>query len=106
MENKVNVRYTTPTRYDKAEYGSICKVMNENDTYTIYVQTSHDHDPSLGEHSNWVKIKDIFETIFNDYAQIPQFIHCCLEIMDCIPKDKPPLIAELVEILIMHRNKK
>ena len=100
MEKNANIRYSLPTRYDKAEYGSICKVVSDNDTYILYVQTSNDN-----EHSNWVKISEILEKTFETYSQIPQFIFCCLEVIASTKQNKPQLLKDLIDIIFINLPK-
>lgn len=97
MGNNMNIRYTAPTRYDKGEFGSMCKVINENDSISYYIQTSKDD-----EHANWLKTTDIIAHAFEHYAQIPQFISCCLEIIGSKFPNNAELFKDLIDIILVH----
>ena len=61
---KIEIKYKTPNRLDKAPYGQIWKVIGEKDQSTIWVQTS-----KIDDEANWVDIsilfnKDIQELVF------------------------------------------
>jgi hypothetical protein len=74
MEQK-GVRYTIPTRYDLAPFGQVCKVMGDDESVTLYIQTGHDQDTST-----WVPMSIFLEKVFKSFLDDPTFIKECLEI--------------------------
>jgi hypothetical protein len=76
---EVILRYTIPTRYDKAPYGVICKVMGESETnYDLYIQVS----PDDVEYSEWVKMGDFLEWAFKKELFDKDFIEGCLHLYE------------------------
>lgn len=76
MENDIILRYTIPTRYDKAPYGAICKVIEE-DKYEIYIQVASDDV----EENHWLKMGDFLEVAFKkEILTDKEFIKSCLEL--------------------------
>ena len=76
MENEIITRYTTPTRYDKAPYGAICKVVDE-DKYGLYIQVRSDDV----EESHWLKMGDFLEIVFKqEILSDRDFIDGCLDL--------------------------
>lgn len=69
------VRYTPPSRYDKAEYGKICKLVDD-DKSIFYIQTSSDL-----EHPEWMRTADLMELVFKDFIKEPDFISACLGLL-------------------------
>lgn len=74
------VRYTTPTKYDKAPKGSICRVMNDNSTYTLYIQIADTEE----DHYTWITMGDFLEGVFKAYIENKHFIDLCF----CLFEDK------------------
>ena len=58
-------RYTIPGKYDEADFGTIVKVMGDNETYQIWIQVQQ--DPK--EHSTWLRSGELFEKILNHNLQ-------------------------------------
>ena len=69
------IRYTIPTRYDLAPYGQVCKVMGDDESVMLYVQTTHDQ-----ETANWIPMSIFLEKVFKSFLDDPAFINQCLEI--------------------------
>ena len=65
-------RYSNPTKYDLAPYGTICK-NNDN----IFIQISKDP-----EASNWLYIGDFFQIIYQKSILSDDFIKKCLDIYE------------------------
>ena len=61
-------RYSKPTRYDKADYGSICKYEKD-----YFIQVSK--DPEI---SNWLTMGDFLLKAFQDSILNKDFISECL----------------------------
>jgi hypothetical protein len=65
------VRYTLPTRYDDAPYGSICIIKGgKEDRY--YIQTSD-------QHNTWIEIGVFLTKVFSTHLQDEKFMKKCLE---------------------------
>ena len=76
METDIILRYTVPTRYDKAPYGAICKVIEE-DKYELYIQVASDDV----EENHWLKMGDFLEVAFKkEILTDKEFIKGCLEL--------------------------
>lgn len=76
MDKKIlepHIRYTPPTRYDKAPYGSLCKVMKDNDESTLYIQINEEEDQA-----EWMQISDFLEKVFSNHILNNGFINACL----------------------------
>lgn len=58
----IEVRYKEPTRLDKEAYGSIWKVIGENDHVTYWVQLSKNE-------TEWVDITFYFNENFQELMQ-------------------------------------
>ncbi len=52
------VRYTVPTKYDLAPYGTVCVVKGDANEH-LFIQLD------TGEYSNWVTMGDFLVSIFN-----------------------------------------
>jgi hypothetical protein len=70
------VRYTPPSRYDKAEFGKICKLVDDDTRSIFYVQINTDI-----EHPEWIKTSDLLELTFKNFVQDPFFISACLNLL-------------------------
>lgn len=66
------VKYVAPTRLDTADFGTIHKVMGDNDTSELWIQTSTDIT-----NPQWLKVSFILEKVF---AHRPEVISECLNI--------------------------
>lgn len=51
----METRYTSPSRYSKEPYGTIIKVLNEDNEPTLWIQISKDM-----EHPEWVSAIDLY----------------------------------------------
>jgi len=68
MALKRIVRHTIPSKYDSAEFGTLCQANYDDTNYDIYVQLSHT------EEAHWEPIGILFETAFEDILQDEEFI--------------------------------
>lgn len=69
------VRYTPPTRYDMAPFGTICTVKGETELGDqMYIQV-HKEDSN----ANWIPMGIFLEAVFKNKLIDPQFIIDCLE---------------------------
>lgn len=69
------VRYSVPTKFDKAPRGTISKVIGDNDTQKFYIQI----DDST-EYGNWITIDELLGRAFHDLVQDSDFIDACLNL--------------------------
>jgi isopentenyldiphosphate isomerase len=76
MEKEIIIRYTAPTRYDKAPYGTICKVIIEGEKHKLYIQVS----PDDVENSEWVRWGDFLEVVFKRDIFEKAFVKDCLDL--------------------------
>ncbi len=66
-------RIFPPSRYDKAEYKTICTV-HEEQGVKFYIQVSKDSDSPL-----WLTIGDFFEITLQHLINDPSFMHECFK---------------------------
>jgi hypothetical protein len=70
--NEPILRYTPPGRYDVAQFGTMCRVVGDNDSSEIYVQLSEDmSSPS------WQKLSKLLEFVFSRFVEKPDFVSRC-----------------------------
>lgn len=69
------VRYTMPTKYDVAKFGTICKVVGDNGSCELIVQLGGDEAIS-----NWKPIGYLLEQCFHSFLNDPVFVSCCLHL--------------------------
>lgn len=65
----ITERFSKPTRYDKAPYGSVCKYEKE-----YFIQVSQ--DPEI---SNWLTMGDFLLNVFRNSILNEEFILDCLD---------------------------
>lgn len=68
-------RYTAPTKYDLAPFGTIVKVIGDGEDYELYIQLSKDE-----LNANWKKVRHLLERTFSEYINNKDFIDACLDI--------------------------
>lgn len=68
-----SLRYTVPTRYDAAPFGTVCIVRQEEQPDQLYVQLA-DQD----EYSDWQPMGYLLEKVFTQFLTNDAFIHECL----------------------------
>ena len=73
---KIWIRYTHPTVFENAPYGTIWKAMEDGDKYKLFIQTGKDNVV------NWLKIGDFFEAIFERLIFEEEFIDGCLYLLE------------------------
>lgn len=76
MEINVWVRYTHPTVFETAPYGTIWKEMGDDDNYCLFIQ--------LGKGSlvNWVRMGTFLEKAFKKEVLDKTFIKDCLDLYE------------------------
>jgi hypothetical protein len=77
-DGDIILRYTTPTRYDKASYGAVCKILREGEKHEYYIQVSHDNI----ENSEWMRVGDFLEIAFRKAINDRIFIDDCLKLYE------------------------
>ena len=93
LNDKTLVRYSTPGKYDVAKFGTISKVMGDNDSFEFYVQLSEDE--SIG---NWQKISYLLEKVFGQFIINNDFLAQCLNIY-VEKEDKHSAFDKISEII-------
>ena len=73
---KVLIRYSHPTVFEAAPYGTIWKEMGDDNKYTFFVQTGKDGLV------NWLKMGDFLEDVFRPLLENPDFIEKCMYLRD------------------------
>jgi hypothetical protein len=90
MDN-VLIRYTPLSRYDLAAFGTLAKVIGENDDeYELYIQLSRD-----SQIANWRKVRHLLEVVLKDKLLDKEFIDACLELYENKDTDLNRLISSL-----------
>ena len=69
MALKRIVRHTIPSKYDSAEFGTICQANYDDTAFELYIQLSHT------EEAHWEPIGLLLETAFADILQDEEFIN-------------------------------
>lgn len=67
------IRYSHPTKYDLAPYGTMWRAIGDEGRFELYIQVSDDQD-----NPTWVSIPAFFEKVFIDFTQDPKFMDECL----------------------------
>ena len=75
MPSIIQVKYSVPNKFMKAPYGTICKVIRDNDELELYIQTSPEEATPI-----WEKLGHLFEKAFNDFLDKDDFIEDCLRL--------------------------
>ncbi len=75
-------RYCTPTNLDIAPFGTLSKVIIDENKHELYIQLSHN------DKMKWERLGMFFEQIFEgDFISNPDFINTCLDLFKEL-KDK------------------
>lgn len=85
-------RFTIPNKYVIELFGSIVKVIGENNNYDLWIQLSKD----VGS-PDWKKVEFLLEKVFNDLLNNSDFIEECLKIY-LGEKDFSNLVKILTEV--------
>lgn len=72
---RILIRYTHPTKFEEAPYGTLWKEMNSSGGYTLFIQMGKDT-------VNWVGIGVFLEMVFKNSLLEPRFIDHCLEVYE------------------------
>lgn len=90
MEKDITVRYTVPNKLDIAPYGTIYKVMLEDDKGEYYIQLG-------ASDSSWMRMSNFLEFVFSDYLNDEGFVDECLRLFN--RKSTTPLnkIQEIIK---------
>lgn len=84
-------RYAPPSRLDLAPYGTIVKVIGDDDE-ELYVQLSQEDNVS-----EWKKVRNLLGFVFKDYIFNQGFMNACLDIYR--NKNKPESLKKISSIL-------
>jgi hypothetical protein len=68
MALKRIVRHTIPSKYDSAEFGTLCQANYDDTSFELYIQLSHT------EEAHWEPIGSLLETAFMDIIQDEEFL--------------------------------
>lgn len=67
-------RYSPPTRFDAAPFGTLCTVIGDDESQiTYFIQLGH------GEHAQWEPLGDFIAFVYKDKIHDPDFISECLK---------------------------
>jgi len=72
----MKIRYSKPTRFDKGEFGDICKVISSEKK--IYYCVQIEEEP---EKYNWVPLGEFFELAFEKFIHNKEFFNKCLKLV-------------------------
>lgn len=67
-------RFSVPTKYDAAPYGTLCSVKQDDDTIVYYIQISNDPECIV-----WERVGYFLEGIFLELIKDPSFREQCLK---------------------------
>jgi hypothetical protein len=70
------IRYSAPTKFDKAPQFTVCKVVDDDKNETIYVQVGNDPD-----YGTWMKMSDLVAKAFTTLLEDQEFIKTCLDLL-------------------------
>jgi len=70
-------KYFTPTRYSYAPFGTIYKVLKDDDNYEIYIQVSPNENLP-----RWEKFGIILEKALEEFIDNEEFIKDCLRLYE------------------------
>lgn len=75
MVNEIVIRYSAPTKYDVAKFGTIYKVMGDDESYELFVQLSEEDSVA-----NWQPMSYLLEKTFRSFLTNPDFVSQCLHL--------------------------
>lgn len=70
---EVALRYTIPTRYDEAPFGTLCLVRLEEQPDQLYIQLNDTDGPA-----DWQPLGYLLEKVFTPFLTNDTFINECL----------------------------
>jgi hypothetical protein len=86
------IRYSAPTKFDKAPQFTACKVVDDDKNETIYVQISDDP-----EYGTWMKMTDLIGKALLPLAEDPTFIKACLNLIKESTPEKVHTLAHIID---------
>jgi hypothetical protein len=93
MEERTQlIRYSPPTRYDIAPFGTICKVIDDGNTPKYFIQFNKEPDTA-----RWESMSYLLENVFNDYITNTEFIDACLKAYNDKSKDSLIKISDILK---------
>ena len=98
METKqIVVRYSVPTRYDTAPFGTLYQVHgDDHQDKVLYIQVSHDVDQP-----EWMRMSDFLEHVFRNEIYDYRFVSALLDMFH-----DDTLSMDIVGDLLKSQNKK
>jgi hypothetical protein len=77
------LRYTIPSKYDLAPFGTRCNIMIDDNQIQQYIQITQTPDTA-----EWIRLGNFFEMIFAELSNDPEFIQSCTNFYRHKNKDK------------------
>ena len=68
------IKYSVPSKFCFENYGTLWKQMHDGDAYTLFIQTSKNH-----EEPDWQKMSDFLVKVFESKFEHSGFIEHCLK---------------------------
>ena len=88
-----DTRYTMPTKYDIAPFGTLCQVVGDGgEIYHVLIQISHDE-----KRANWMPVGQFFERIFSPIINNSSFIKECLNLFEINKGDYQKIATVLLK---------
>ena len=75
MPSIIQVKYAVPTKFMTAPYGTICRVMKDDNELELYIQISPEESIPM-----WEKLGNLFEKAFEDFLVNDEFVQDCLRL--------------------------
>jgi hypothetical protein len=86
------IRYSAPTKFDKAPQFTIYKVLDDDKNETIYVQVGDDP-----EYGTWMKMTDLVGKAFNPLLEDQEFIKVCLDLLNKNDSESSHTMARIID---------
>lgn len=90
---KIITMFIKPNRFNKAPYGTICKVAKNDrlDDFNIYIQISDIEDEYI-----WQPIEKVISEALKYFHEDPKFIKFCLDIIKTCDFEKIYKIKDII----------
>ena len=86
------IRYSAPTKFDKAPQFTVCKVVDDDKNETIYVQIGDDP-----EYGTWMKFTDLVGKAFSSLLEDEEFIKMGLKLIVSHDEETVRTMARIIE---------
>lgn len=90
MEKEFVIRYTIPTKLDVAPYGTICKVVLDNNQSDLFIQLG-------ATEASWRRVGNFLESVFEDFLHDDGFVEECLRLFNKKASDPFIRIKEILK---------